>query len=162
MICVTHGSIGAAVPTPHPQTTRRFGFLDSWRQSCGASSSCSQRTGLESLRSNSWNASPVNGSWKRAVRHGYTTYVRRPRPVDEGSAPQPIIVNSRNMPSVSEVTLALAALANPARREVAYRAAVWQAGNGSHKRSAAQTTLIAAWWCEAGGLLQADEQGPKA
>jgi hypothetical protein len=162
MICVTHGSIGAAVPTPHPQTTRRFGFLDSWRQSSGASSSCSQRTGLESLRSNSWNASPVNGSWKRAVRHGYTTYVRRPRPVDEGSAPQPIVVNSRNMPSVSEVTLALAALANPARREVAYRAAVWQAGNGSHKRSAAQTTLIAAWWCEAGGLLQADEQGPKA
>jgi hypothetical protein len=129
---------------------------------CGAFSSCSQRTGLESLGSNSWNASPVNGSCKRAVRHGYTTYVRRPRPVDEGSAPQLIIVNSRNMPSVSEVTLALAALANPARREMAYRAAVWQAGNGSYKRSATQTTLIAAWWCEAGGLLQADEHGPKA
>jgi hypothetical protein len=117
----------------------------------GASSPCSQRTGLESLGSNSWNASPVNGSCKRAVRHGYTTYVRRPRPVDEGSAPQPIIVNSRNMPSVSEVTLVLAALANPARREMAYRAAIWQAGNGSYKRSAAQTTLIAAWLCEAGG-----------
>jgi hypothetical protein len=55
------------------------------------------------------------------------------------------------MPCVSEVTLALAALANPARREVAYRAAIWQAGNGSHKRGAAQTTLTAAWWCEAGG-----------
>jgi len=139
MICVTHGSIGAAVSTPHPRTTRRFGFLDSWRQSCGVSLSCSQRTGLESLRSNSWNASPVNGSCKRAGRHGYTTYVRCPRPVDEGSALQPIIVNSRNMPSVSEVTLALAALANPAQHEVAYCAVVRQAGNGSHKRSAAQT-----------------------
>jgi hypothetical protein len=138
-------------PTPRPRTTRRFGFLDSWRQSCDTSSSCSQRTGLESLGSNSWNGSSVDSSCNRAARHDYTTYVRRPRPVDEGSAPQPIIVNSRNMPSVSEVTLALAALANPARREVAYRAAVWQAGNGSHKRSTAQTTLIAAWWCEAGG-----------
>jgi hypothetical protein len=139
------------VPTPHPRTTRRFGFLESWQQSCGASSSCSQRTDLESLGSNSWNGSPVNSSCKRAVRHGYTTYVGSPRPIFEGSTPQAVIVDSRNMPSVSEVTLALAALANPARREVAYRAAVWQAGNGSHKRGAAQTTLIAAWWCEAGG-----------
>ena len=32
------------------------------------------------------------------------------------------------MPSVSEVTLALAALADPAQREVAHRAAIWQAG----------------------------------
>jgi len=151
MICDIHGSIGVAVPAPHPRITRRFGFLDSWRQSCGACPSCSQRTGLERSRSNSWNASPVSYSCKRAVRHGCTTYVRRPCPVVEGSAPQSIIVNSRNMPSVGEVTLALAALANPAWREVAYRAAVWQAGNGSHKRSAAQTTLIAAWWCEAGG-----------
>lgn len=55
------------------------------------------------------------------------------------------------MPSVSEVTLALAALANPARREVAYRAAIWQAGTGLYRRSAAQTALIAAWWCEAEG-----------
>lgn len=54
------------------------------------------------------------------------------------------------MPSVSEVTLALAALADPARREVAYRAAIWQAGTGFYRRSAAQTTLTAAWWCEAG------------
>lgn len=151
MICDIHGSIGVAVPAPHPRTTRRFGFLDSWRQSCGACTSCDQRTVPEWLRSNSWNASPVNGSCKRAARHGYTTSVRRPHPAAKGSAPQLIIVNSRNMPSVDEVTLALAALANPARREVAYCAAIWQAGNGLYKRSAAQTTLIAAWWCEAGG-----------
>ena len=102
---------------------------------------------------------PPVSSCKRAACHGYTTYVRRPHPADEESAPQPVIVNSRNMPSVSEVTLALAALANPARREVAYRAAIWQAGNGSHKRGAAQTTLTAAWWCEAGGTTAGQRTG---
>ena len=66
------------------------------------------------------------------------------------------------MPSVTEVTLALAALANPARREVAYRAAIWQAGNGSYKRSAAQTTLIAAWWCEAGGTTAGRRTGAQS
>ena len=136
------------------------GGLDSWIH--GDSPSCSQRTGLESSGSNSWNASPFDGSCKRAAHHGYTTCVRHPRPVDERSAPQPIIVNSRNMPSVSEVTLALAALANPARREVAYRAAIWQVGNGSHKRGAAQTTLTAAWWCEDGGTTAGRRTRPQS
>jgi hypothetical protein len=68
-----------------------------------------------------------------AIRNGYTTY-RCPRLVVEGSAPQSIDITSRNTASVDEVTLVLAASANPVRREVAYRAAIWRAGNGSHRR----------------------------
>lgn len=68
-----------------------------------------------------------------AIRHGYTT-CRYPHPVVKSSAPQLVDTTSRNMASLIEVTLVLAAPANPVRRMVAYRAAIWRAGNGSHRR----------------------------
>lgn len=57
------------------------------------------------------------------------------------------------MASVEEVTLVLVALANPVRRKVAYRAAIWQVGNGPQARR--DTSYWPRDGCEAGDTTAA-------